>query len=263
MGLPSRGSQSALVVAHPGHEVRVHGWLESVRPQVFILTDGSGATGKSRINSTTALLAECGARRGSIYGRATDLRAYRAILNQHFAMSVELACELADAFVSEGVDCAAGDASEGYNSIHDLCRLLIDVAVNMASQTSNRPIANFDFSVVGRPDVCAEELRSETICLQLEPDAFDRKLTAGRKYYPELLDEVANTFNGAERGVYRRYLDQTGELDPSIQMMTLESFRTECLRPVRGRGDCRVFSGGKPFYEIHGEQQVARSEEYT
>src|SRR5207302_1404403 len=31
---------SALLVAHPGHELRVHGWLERERPLVFVLTDG-------------------------------------------------------------------------------------------------------------------------------------------------------------------------------------------------------------------------------
>src|SRR5262249_34481437 len=49
---PSNGSGGA----HPGHEVRLHGWLEMVRPEVFILTDGSGATGQSRLNATTTLL---------------------------------------------------------------------------------------------------------------------------------------------------------------------------------------------------------------
>ena len=34
--------RAVLVVAHPGHELRVHGWLELARPTVCILTDGSG-----------------------------------------------------------------------------------------------------------------------------------------------------------------------------------------------------------------------------
>lgn len=32
--------RAALVVAHPGHELRVYGWLEQARPRVFVLTDG-------------------------------------------------------------------------------------------------------------------------------------------------------------------------------------------------------------------------------
>ena len=34
--------RAALVVAHPGHELRVHGWLEVARPVVCVSTDGSG-----------------------------------------------------------------------------------------------------------------------------------------------------------------------------------------------------------------------------
>ena len=235
--------------------MRVHRWLESVRPQVFILTDGSGATGRSRLGATTALLTECGAGQGRIYGRLTDLEAYRAILNRDFDLFMQLADELADALASQGVECVVGDASEGYNSIHDLCRIIIDVAVSMSRRASNRPIANFDFAVVGRPDLCAEELRSDAICLQLDAYAFTRKLNAARKYYPELLDEVMYTVNGIEQGAY--YLAHTDQGNPSIQVMTLDFFRTECLRPVRDGRNSSALSGGKPFYEIHGERQVA------
>ena len=35
-----------LFVAHPGHELCVHGWLEIARPKVFVLTDGSGRSGR-------------------------------------------------------------------------------------------------------------------------------------------------------------------------------------------------------------------------
>jgi hypothetical protein len=30
-------SPAALVIGHPGHELRVHGWMEHARPQVFVL----------------------------------------------------------------------------------------------------------------------------------------------------------------------------------------------------------------------------------
>ena len=40
---------AALVIAHPGHELRIHHWLERARPVTFVLTDGSGHTDHSRI----------------------------------------------------------------------------------------------------------------------------------------------------------------------------------------------------------------------
>ncbi|HUE39393.1 MAG TPA: hypothetical protein VMR29_07805 [Candidatus Binatia bacterium] len=44
---------AARVVAHPGHELRVHHWMERVRPVVCVLTNGSGASGCSRIRYVT------------------------------------------------------------------------------------------------------------------------------------------------------------------------------------------------------------------
>ena len=255
--LPSSGTQCALVVAHPGHEVRVHGWLESTQPRVCILTDGSGNTGRSRLHSTTILLAECGAQRGPIYGHLTDLAVYQAILNQDCDLFIKLACELADTFVCAQVECVVGDAIEGYNSVHDVCRLIIDAAVELSKRASRRQIANFDFPVVGRPDACPEDLRSNALWLHLDRDAFARKLQAARTYYPELLDEVANTVNGTDRGVYRAYLDYVAEADPSVECLELDSFRVECLRPVEHRKWKTIFSERPPFFEYHGERQVA------
>src|SRR6267142_6198654 len=44
--------RAALVVAHPSHELRVHGWLQMCHPWVLVLTDGSGRTGEPRLLST-------------------------------------------------------------------------------------------------------------------------------------------------------------------------------------------------------------------
>jgi hypothetical protein len=72
--------RSMLVVGHPGHELRVYGWLTSARPIVQVLTDGSGSEGHSRIDSTTTVLDGAAARPGSVYGRMTDREIYRLIL---------------------------------------------------------------------------------------------------------------------------------------------------------------------------------------
>ena len=48
--------KAALVISHPGHELCVHHWLETARPDVFVLTDGSGRSGISRLDSTTKII---------------------------------------------------------------------------------------------------------------------------------------------------------------------------------------------------------------
>jgi len=74
-----REACGALVIAHPGHELRVHGWLEKARPLVFVLTDGSGRSGLPRLNSTRKVLLDAGAKTGPIFGRFTDAETYASI----------------------------------------------------------------------------------------------------------------------------------------------------------------------------------------
>src|SRR5262245_66068555 len=91
--------RAALIIAHPGHELRVHGWLERARPLVFVLTDGSGHTGRSRLASTSELLRGTGARPGGIYGRFADREVYAAILTRDVRRLTALADEPADELV--------------------------------------------------------------------------------------------------------------------------------------------------------------------
>lgn len=248
---------TALVVAHPGHEVRVYGWLELTRPLVFILTDGSGRAGESRLPATTRLLAEIGSRRGPVYGRFTERAFYDSVLNQELPFFLRLAEELAAAFGREGIERVAGDAAEGYNSTHDVCRLLVNAAVEMANRSGSARIANYDFPVAGNPDACPEALRAEALRVHLDDDAFARKLAAARKYYPELLAEVQEAYGGGG-GPLLEYL--RAEADAPVHPPgggALEVFRVECLRPVRGTGRYGELFSEPPFYERYGERQVA------
>src|SRR5438105_9826273 len=72
--------RALLVVAHPGHELRLFGWLCSARPDVLVLTDGSGHSGRSRIEATRNVLLMTGARAGAVFGEFTDRQLYAALL---------------------------------------------------------------------------------------------------------------------------------------------------------------------------------------
>jgi hypothetical protein len=231
---PWTHSRGALVVAHPGHELRVYGWLEATRPQVFVLTDGSGRSGHSRLSSTTSLLNGVRAVPGSIYGRLTDVAAYKAILHHDFEVFIDMARELSGRFIDNEIEYVAGDAIEGYNPMHDVCRLVLNAAVGMAGHAHHRAIGNFDFLLMGRPDDCPEGLRSTAFWLHLDDATFARKVASARTY-PELAAEV----------------------DVASSVHTLEAFRVECLRPVGSAGIGAAFIESPPFYESYGAQQVA------
>ena len=228
----SQQQRAILVIAHPGHELRVHGWLEATSPAVWILTDGSGHTGRSRIDSTTRVLQATGAVPGPMYGFMTDGDLYNTVLGFDYRPFINLVDKLAAAILHASIDCIAGDAEEGYNPGHDTCRLIINAAVKLVKRKSKQPIRNYDFTLVGPPDQCPEDLRDHSHWLHLDDKAFARKLSAARNY-PELQGEVETALNGANR------------------------FRVECLRPVNSDElATRSLDDEPPYYELYGEKQV-------
>ena len=61
-------SMAHLLVAHPGHELLLHGWISRTKPVIHVLTDGSPLSSASRLGRTTELLRDLGARSGAIFG---------------------------------------------------------------------------------------------------------------------------------------------------------------------------------------------------
>lgn len=227
----SPGEKTVLVIGHPGHELRVFRWLEITRPAVFVITDGSGRSGRSRLPSTSRILDQVGASRGSFYGPVTDALAYAALLNNDFDLFIGLARELARYLIDERVSAVAGDALEGYNPTHDACRLLIGAAVEMVQRATGRAVENFELLLTGSPD--NQALDDQTIRLELDDDAFARKLA-----------------------VARSYAELEAEVNEAITLNRLDAFRVECLSRVANHPP--VFAADhKPYYEQYGEQQVS------
>jgi hypothetical protein len=246
---------AAVVVAHPGHEVRVHGWLERERPLVFVLTNGAGRAGQPRIASTAEYLKRFEMRPGRVFARFTDMDVYRLLLARDFDPFLRLSEELAGAFVEAEVGRVAGDASEGYNTTHDIARLVTNAAIEMAGRASGRAISNYEFPIVNRPDHCPEPLRTRSVWLHLDDEAFARKLAAAFEFYPELAAETRDALRGEGHGRVVDYFKLNDDEHAATGLAGLDMFRVECLRPV-SKGD-RPFESEKPFYELQGEMKVA------
>jgi hypothetical protein len=223
----------ALVIAHPGHELRVHHWLERARPWVFVITDGSGRTARSRLDSTRDVLDRAGARPAGIFGRFTDANIYAMVGRGDATPLLGVLDELIDQIESLSIDCIAGDALEGFNPSHDLCRFLIN-AVTARHRSRGRTLANFDFLLDGRPDAAAKGVRGRTVTVELDSSALDRKLAAAHGY-PEL----------------------AGEVESALQRFGRAAFAAEMLRPVSDLGQgLETMPEDPPYYETFGEQQV-------
>ncbi len=222
------GRRAALIVAHPGHELRIHGWLERTRPLVFVLTDGSGARGHSRLDSTTRLLERSGAVPGPIYGVVSDRRLYEIILAGDVSWFVTLASSLLDALLAARVDIVAADALEGFNPAHDLCRHIVDTVVTRA-RAAGRSVQGLAFALDASPDVQDERLPPGCVRLELSDDELARKLAAARAY--EGLDQ---------------------EVQEALRRHGADAFRREVLWPA----DAVPFApADPPAYERFGENR--------
>jgi hypothetical protein len=224
---------SAIVVAHPGHELRVFRWMEQSRPLYCCLTEGSGGAASSRMPSTDVVLARVGATAGPIYGRFADKEIYQLLLAGRREVFVGLSHELADALVAGGIDHVAGDAVEGFNPTHDVCRFVIDGAVAIVRERTGRTIRNDDFVLDTSPDTCPEAVRAAATWIRLDDAAPEHKIDAALQY-PELQDEV------------HAALDRYGR----------SAFAVECLRPVTTASMLDAFEREPPAYERHGERRV-------
>lgn len=278
MPLSQAFRRAALVVAHPSHELRIHGWLEQARPYVCILTDGAGRSGEPRLSRTSEVLARVGATQGVVYGRLTDLEVYAAILKGDSELFAGLVEELAQAFVSEQIDCVVGDAAEGYSVTHDICRVMIGAAVERARQEHDHHIANYEFAVVGAP---GETQNEDDIKLHLDDGAFDRKVNAAVAYTPQLARDVEAALQGTPFQGIRRFSEPqlAGEVDVKlsasvlaeldsrplmkaqlrdiVEGVSLDAFRVECLRAVDNRMGTHWTTNAPLFYELYGEKLVA------
>lgn len=234
MSQPHWKSQRAvLIVAHPGHELRVHHWLELAKPTVLVLTDGSGRTAKSRLDSTTKILEQVGAKPGGVYGKFTDAQIYQMMLEGKQDVFLGLLKDIAAVLDSVKADYVVGDALEGYNTSHEICRYLVGAACELVRCRSGREIRNYDFLLTGRPDECPAGLQADAICLKLDDAAINRKLAAAEGY-PELKHEV----------------------EFALKEFGRAAFATEWLRPAENRIGLEA-TAEKPYYETYGEKQKA------
>ena len=222
-------SRPALIVAHPGHELRVHGWLELAHPTCFVLTQGDGASGVSRLHSTTSVLTRAGAPIGSVYGVLKDREIYAALRDRRHDVFLRLLDALAEALAASPFDCIVSDAEERYNPSHDVCRYLASAAAALA-QGGGATIEGFDFLLIGPPDACAEALSTRARWIHLDDAALARKLAASQSYR-----ELAH------------------EVETALATLGPHAFRTECLRPWTSPP---ADDGERPYYEVYGERQV-------
>ena len=207
----------------------VYGWLKTTQPDVFVLTNGSGRSHKSRIASTTEVLAAAHAKPGPLYGAFTDRDFYRALLDFDFEFFARIVTGLAGSIMTKSYEAVSGDAAEGYNPVHDLCRLIGGAAIEMAGVST----AQFEYSVVDDPD----SPRAKAV-VELTAAEHAAKMARARAQAASLAD-----------------------IEALIARYGADAYRRETLSPVADWET--IDGGGPPLYERYGEERVAAGQYQT
>lgn len=176
------GDRALLLHAHPGHELRLFGWMEQYRPTLFLMTDGSGG-GVSRTHYSSEVALRAGARPGAAFGMASDRDWYSAILNADTTMFEAMIDAVTQAAAAEGATLIVSDAVDGYNPMHDLCEVVAASAAS-ALRRQGRNVTHLVARAVSggdNGDVVAE--------IRLDDEAQARKQAAIDAYTP-LAEEV-------------------------------------------------------------------------
>jgi hypothetical protein len=259
----SKARGSLLVIAHPGHELRLYGWIAQTKPLVCILTDGSGSDDKPRLAATLNILQGLGAEIGPVCGEFTDRQIYQKMLQGEYDMFDTLCERLAMLIVAQGIRAVVSDGIEGYNPLHDLCEVLVRTAVAITNNLINlakaadgkeRLVRHYTIPLMGDPRPTAQP----TAC-RAEPTnpAFQRG--SGQCIIELNERELAHKLE-----TMREYASQAGgilqqEVEDAFQSYGEDAFAREYLfaSAAPGKEPERNFLQQKPFYESRGEQRVA------
>jgi hypothetical protein len=224
-----RGERPLLVVAHPGHELRLFGWLCSARPDVLVLTDGSGHSQRSRIGATDRVLRAAGARAGAVFGDYTDRQLYAALLSGDAAPFVKMTAAVAGVLRRGQHRTVIADPLEGYNPTHDLCRVIVDSAVSHASRQSGKVIRNYEYALTSTSDMRGS---AASIVMRVSDEVRAQKIAAATGYH-----------------------EMFGEIEAAVAREGKRAYEEEVLREIAATRSSDLPRAVPPFYETYGEQQ--------
>lgn len=230
----SADSKVALILGHPGHELRVFHFLEKYKPRVYILTDGSGQSQESRLYNSLRVIEQAGASIGPVAGKFTDKEIYQIIRELDPIPLFKTIDEITEDMICHNIDAVAGDSIEGFNPTHDLCRYMINCIIRNYEKRVQKTIPNFEFYLDGPPHICPEGLKEESLWLRLSDEEFERKYEAC-KNYPEIIKDT----------------------EALIAKHGKAMFQVECLWPVKNPDIYAAWTTPEPYYEVYGKKKIS------
>jgi len=161
----------------------------------------------------------------------TDKDIYSLIIEGDFERCI-MVKEALKSFVKEhNIQRMVGDALEGFNPSHDLCRYFINGLVE--DLADEHPMMNYDFLQDEIFKNSAHKASEPDILLHLNTAEMEQKLSACLKY-------------SALKFEVDRFFEQYG----------VDFFRLEHFRQIIDNKVIKTWEGNMPFYETHGRKRV-------
>ena len=228
-------ARTELVIAHPGHELRLFTLLQALKPRVWILTTGAKqASDRRRIDAAADTVLHCGAHQGSVFGAVLDATAYSEILAGRTGLFEHWADQLRDAFVARAPARVIVDGWQLYSPVHDLAHLLGRVAAAEAGRVLGCAIDCLQFQVVSADAAPLYPRWPAVHAVHLSDTTLADKVAAAR-LYPGLDQELAEAMS-----------DDCAEM------------RVEALCPPPPLHALAPPEGRRATYEHIAEERVAR-----
>jgi len=172
-----RDAHNILILAHPGHELRIHHWLEMNKPTVYLLTDGSGGQMASRVHFSKDLIDRCGARSGAVFGEISDKDWYASIMAGKNDLLVKTIQTIIDDAPKNYPIQIVADALDGYNPMHDMAWFIGKIVHHQIKQKATA----FPFLASA---ATTNVQGSVELSIQLNTEARARKISAVESYMP-------------------------------------------------------------------------------
>lgn len=183
-------SRPALFVAHPGHELRLYGWMRRTKPTCMVLTTGSrSGADKDRLQASAAILDAVGADRSELFGAILDRELYAAVLAGNaapFLQWKEIAVEI---LVRNRPVRLVIDGWQLYSVTHDLTHVIGRLAAEEASHRLGYQIQVLQYDVVPPQLAGPVQSGSRVFCVELSEHELIEK-HAAVDAYPDIELEV-------------------------------------------------------------------------
>ena len=243
----------ALSIAHPGHELRLYGFLEKTKPYIFILTDGGLPGDTSRMARSilnlgslykdTAMMAKD--KRDVVYtierpnpekGQDIYMKDYEIINdveNKSTAFFEYYIKKMANTLLFNKIDHMVVDALEEYNMIHDVNRLLTEAAISLIKRKSGKEISLYEFNV---SNYFNSNINEDCIEVKLDKETGMKKMKYILFYHPSVFIELKQNFTLDVEYINKLSEIENGseEIGNTLLLINPGFFKYEYLRPAAG-----------------------------